>query len=236
LRRSVLAALPADVVGRLLAGAMRLEVPAGSVLYREGDPVRCGLVVSGLLRMYLEAPDGRQVTMRYLRPGNLPGVALLFLGGAPPRMAANVQALTGVVGLMLDGAALAALARDDARVAWALGAEVARSQQELAAAYAASVFGTVAQRVARHVLDLSAAHQAHQRAEPAWPRAGSPGERLMAAVTQQALADAVASTRVVVTRALHDLRVAGLIETTRGGVLVLDAERLHAVAAGEAEP
>ena len=102
----------------------------------------------------------------------------------------------------------------------------------MAAAYAASVFGAVSQRVARQLLDPSAARQ---RAEPAPDHAGWPGERLLAAVSQQALADAVASSREVVTRALRDLRVAGLIETTRGGVVVLDAERLHAVAVGEAE-
>jgi hypothetical protein len=52
-------------------------------------------------------------------------------------------------------------------------------------------------------------------------------------VTQQELADAVASTREAVARVLHVLRGAALIETTRRGVVLLDAARLDAEAARE---
>ena len=46
----------------LLGDAMRVDIPAGSVLYREGEAPRCGLLVRGLLRVFLAAPAGRQTT------------------------------------------------------------------------------------------------------------------------------------------------------------------------------
>jgi len=55
LQRSVLGHLPTELLDRLLQDAMRLDVPAGSVLYREGDPPRCGLLISGLARVCLVA-------------------------------------------------------------------------------------------------------------------------------------------------------------------------------------
>jgi CRP-like cAMP-binding protein len=73
LQRSALKDLPPELLERMLAGAIRLDIPAGSVLYREDDPPRCGLLVSGLLRVFQVAADGRQVTIRYMTPGSLSG-------------------------------------------------------------------------------------------------------------------------------------------------------------------
>src|SRR5262245_52827812 len=62
LQRSVLAKLPHELIDRVMAGALRVNFPAGSIVYREGDTPRCGLMVSGLARVFLLGPDGRQVT------------------------------------------------------------------------------------------------------------------------------------------------------------------------------
>ncbi len=185
-------------------------------MYREGDPPRCGLVVRGLLRFYLSAPDGREVTLRYLVPGNLPGAALAFLE-AP--MAIAVQALTDATGLLLNIGKLRELIRTDARVARALATEVARSQEQMVRSFGVSAFGSVRQRVARHLLDVAAAHL-------------NPGLPAVVPISQQALADAVGSAREVVARALHDLRDLGLVDTTRGGIVIRDAAHLHAATEG----
>ena len=68
------------------------------------------------------------------------------------------------------------------------------------------------QRAARHLLDLASEAQ-H-------------GTELRAAVSQQGLADAVGSVREVVVRVLRDFRVAGLIETRRGSIVISHAEGL----------
>src|SRR6478609_10089906 len=82
LARSFLADLPAEVVGRLRAEGERADYPAGTTVYRAGEEPRAALVVRGLLRVYLSSPGGRQVTVRYARPGDVLGVAVLVGGPA----------------------------------------------------------------------------------------------------------------------------------------------------------
>jgi CRP/FNR family cyclic AMP-dependent transcriptional regulator len=216
LQRSVFKDLPPELLGRLFAGALRVDIPAGSVLYRENDQPRCGLVVSGLLRVFLVAADGRQVTIRYMSPGSLSGSSRVVLGTSAR---VRVAAVTDVVGLLLNVSALRELAESDARVAWAVATDIARSQEEIMDAFGTSVFGSLRQRLARHLLDLATA-----RFEV--------GRTLVASVTQQELAEAVGSSREAVARVLHDLRKARLVDTARGGIALLDPAGLHA----EVEP
>ena len=105
------------------------------------------------------------------------------------------------------------VAQADARVAWAVAEEVTRRLDAVLAAFAGTAFGSVRQRVARHLLDLAA---------PRWR-----GAVLLAPVSQQELADAAGTVREVVARALRELRDAGLVETTKRGVLLRDPAGLH---------
>ena len=82
LARSFLADLPPELAGRLRAEGERADYPAGTTVYRAGSGPQAGLVVGGLLRVYLMSVEGRQVTVRYFRPGDVLGVAVLV--GGPP--------------------------------------------------------------------------------------------------------------------------------------------------------
>jgi CRP/FNR family transcriptional regulator, cyclic AMP receptor protein len=63
---SPLRGLPAEVLDGLLAGSTRTRVPAGSVTHREGEPdPHLELVVAGVVRVFVTAPDGRTMTVRY---------------------------------------------------------------------------------------------------------------------------------------------------------------------------
>ena len=93
-----------------------------------------------------------------------------------------------------------------------LAQEVARRLYDTIDAVADTGFGSLRQRVARHLLDL------------ATPR---PDGRLVAAVTQQALAEAVGSARPAVARVVAELRALGLVATAPPGLAILDAEGLH---------
>ena len=209
-RASYLAEFPAEALDRLFADAIQLDVPAGGMLYREGDQPRAGLVVRGLIRVYMTSPEGRQVTVRYARRADVLGTPAV-IGG--PVLAA-VQTLTDASLLMLNLRTLETLARSDPRIAWAMAEEVTRRLYDVLAELAGNTFGTVRQRVARHLLDLAAHGQQRQT--------------LVAKVTQQDLADAAGSVREVVARALRDLRADGLIETRTGAITLLDPVRLHA--------
>src|SRR6266508_1372451 len=76
---SHLGSLPPEVIAGLTADASRLRVPAGSMLHREGTiSPHLEIVVTGLVRVYVTAPDGRTMTVRYCRPAALIGVVSLF--------------------------------------------------------------------------------------------------------------------------------------------------------------
>lgn len=218
IRLSRLAAVPADLLGRLLADAEFIEAPAGIVRWWLRETPPCGLLVIGVLRQFLMASDGREVTVRYLRPGDLLGAA----NASPASVAASghmhIQTVTPVSGYQFNLDTLRDLARTEVSVAWALLEEVALAQRDLVRCVAGAAFGTVRQRVARHLLDLGCA----EHLDPPY----------VAAVTHQQLAAAVGSTREVVGRALSELRATGLVETTRGGILLPDPAGLATEAVG----
>ncbi len=205
-----LGSLPASAAGRLLDEAVRLDLPAGSVIYRDEEDARSVVVVSGLLRVFMRASDGRQVTVRYAHPGDVVGLALMIGGPAPLSMQAVTAA--SVAALRLD--TLRQLLRDDVAVARAIATELTSQLYEALDEVADNAFLTVRERIARHLLDLATEHQE--------------GDRLVARISQQDLADAVASVRTVVSRTLQELRREGLIETSREGIVVLDPARLAA--------
>ncbi len=209
--QSLLARLPAELTTQLLDGGYRLELPAGAKPGPLGDtPV--GLVLSGLLRVYLVSDAGRQVTVRYARSGETLGLVHLYARDT----GVHTQAVTKVSVWMIQPAQLRALGDRHAEVAAWIARECAMRASDVIEELALLTFGSVRQRVARHLLDLAALHQ-HDGA-------------LVAAVTQQQLADAAGTVREVVARVLKQLHEAGVTAGTEDGVVILDAARLDAEA------
>jgi CRP/FNR family transcriptional regulator len=217
LARSFLAGLPAEVVGRLRAEGERADYPAGTTVYLAGSDPRAALVVHGLVRVYLASVEGRQITVRYARPGDVLGIAVLVGGPA----SVGVQAVEPSGLFRISSRTLTAEARRDPRVSWAIAEELNRRLYDTLEQTAVNAFGSVHQRVAAHLLDLASAQQ-------------HPAGRPVAHVSQQELADAVGSVREVVARALRDFRVAGMVATTADSVVILDPARLYAESGGPA--
>jgi CRP/FNR family transcriptional regulator len=209
LRDGCWASLPAPTVEALSAGGTLVEFPAGYSVYSEADAARLAVILRGLLRVYMHASDGRQVTVRYVRPGDLLGGPALVGGPAP----VFVQALTESAAYFFDAARVKALAHSDAAVAWALAEECVHRLYDILEELAGNTFATVRQRVARHLLDLAASRQ---------PASGP----LTAVINHQDLANSVGSVREVVARVLRELRVERLVRTSPGRVEILDPERL----------
>src|SRR5688500_8934885 len=78
---SVFDKLAPGVLAELLVGHRDIVWPPGSSYVRSSNLPRqlrtAALVVSGLLRVYIESPDGRQIAGRYCGPG-------YFIGAAQP--------------------------------------------------------------------------------------------------------------------------------------------------------
>jgi len=216
LRASLPFSLPDDALAALSAGAQISDAAPGEHLYREGGGRFTFLVLRGLVRIYMSSPAGREITVRYVRTGELTGLSSIFSPGPP----LNFQALTSTRALHLRPEVVDAAARTDARVAYALAAQSSRSLVEFQREIGRQAFLSVRQRVARHLLDLATSAEPDQRMR----------------ITQQELADAVGSAREVVARALQGLRTAGLIKTSPLGIVLLDPEALHAEVTGASPP
>jgi len=205
---SSLAGLPLPLRRRVLADAFLADVPAGSTIYRDEDDPRCLLVVAGLVRVVVSAPDGRTLTVAYARTGELLGASTVVAGPAP----VSAQMVTDAQLLLLSARTLAALGQTEPTVGWMLARDVAQRLYDTIDAVADTSFGSLRQRVARHLLDLAMAQ---------------PDGRLVVAVTQQALAEAVGSARPAVARVVAELRALGLVATAAPGLAIRDAEGLH---------
>jgi CRP/FNR family cyclic AMP-dependent transcriptional regulator len=210
LAKSALAAFPPALRATLTHNAIPADLPAGTTLYYEADAPRCGLVLAGLLRVYMTSPDGRQITVRYARAGDLLGIAAIVGGPAP----VNVQMLTDAALLMLNARTLQASGQTEPLVGWLLAQELTRRLYDALEMLAGTTFGSLRQRVARHLLDLAASRQQ--------------GRGLVVKVTQQEVADAVGSVRPVVARIIRDLRAEGIITTSSDGIVILKVAELHA--------
>ena len=206
---SLLGSLPPPLRDRIVNEAVPLDIPAGSTIYRDEDAPRCALVISGLVRVMLSASDGRSVTVRYARAGELLGVPVIVAGPVP----VSVHLVTPARLLMLNVRTMEHLGRTDPAVAWMFAQEIARRLYDTLDAVADTAFGSLRQRVARHLLDLAITDRE---------------DRLVVPATQQELAEAVGSARPAVARVIAELRALGLLVSTPPGIAILDAAGLHA--------
>jgi CRP/FNR family cyclic AMP-dependent transcriptional regulator len=163
-----------------------------------------------VVRVFVTAPDGRTMTIRYCRCGELLGAMSLFSDGFTEP--ATKQALVDTQLLRMSPSTVRALADRDLRVASALLVELSERARGFVNEIPGTAFATVRQRVARQLLDLASVHH----------EASDPNRELSVRITQQELADAVGTVREVVVRALRQLRDAGAVRTERDRIVLLD--------------
>jgi CRP/FNR family transcriptional regulator, cyclic AMP receptor protein len=205
-----LAALPEVARERLLADAVLSDVQAGSPVFPGTDaPDRVGLLIRGMTRTYLMSGDGRRLSVRLARPGAVIGSM------TNARATIRIQAVVASTILEFDRTTLRELMIEDGRVALAFVAELLHRLEHAYVTLAASTFGSMRERVARHLLEL--ATEEHHT------------DRLVAPVTQQELADGVGTVREVVARVLRDLRREGVIATTDGCIEILDPDAIAGI-------
>lgn len=199
--------LPETATDRLLDRALRITVPAGVCLYRGDERPRVIVVLTGLLRVFLTSVEGRQVTIRYARSGDIVGL-MLALGGPVPM---SIEALTTASVLALRAETLRALLASDALLARACAQELSRQLQHAFEDLAAQAFLPLRQRIILQLLTLATPGQ---------------GRHLVVHASHEELAETVASVREVVTRTLDQLAREGLVDTERDEIVVLDPVRL----------
>jgi CRP/FNR family transcriptional regulator, cyclic AMP receptor protein len=199
-----LARLPADVLTRLLDGHTVIQVAAGGAFYRPGEMAGVHFVVDGLLRVFMVSEEGRQITVRYARRGDVLGVPVTVSGSAP----VYLHAVTDAAAVSTRPGVLTQLARRDPRVGTWMAEELAARVNDLLDELAMNAFWPVRRRLGRHLLDLAVNEQKEQM--------------LIVYASHQELADAVGSVREVVARTLASFRASGYVATHTGGIHLLD--------------
>jgi len=195
--------LPRGLAIELMSGSRRVTYARGALIGKHGEAPP-GLVVGGLIRAYLSAVSGREMTLKYVRPGDVMGIVASFVDEMPP---IAHQAIEQTTVLYFDPRRFEQALATDLALVRVVATQLARvfvtssdTAEELA-------FGKVRQRVAAHLLRLASVEE---------------GLGLVARVTQQELADAVGSVRQVVARAIAELRSAAVIRTSPGKIVILD--------------
>jgi CRP/FNR family transcriptional regulator, cyclic AMP receptor protein len=197
---------------RILDGSTRVVYSAGTVAAHPASQPLAFLIVDGLARLYWNVPDGRQATIAIVRPKELAG-GLVALGAAPWVF---MQVITESTVAILDVAILRELAATELDVSAAIGAHLAMRVRDAYRLIAVRSLGNIRERVAYDLLDRAAHSQLVIG-------------RLEVHATQADLADSIGSSREVMSRALRDLRLDGIVETAPGVVRVVNPAGLAAI-------
>jgi CRP/FNR family cyclic AMP-dependent transcriptional regulator len=211
--RGFLGRLSPDLIEDLVRSAHSAWYPVGTVLPPAPEGLGPALVLSGRLRFYLSAPDGRQLTVHYALPGDIIGTVIRD----QPHVTARLEVLRPATLLHLDEDHVRWLASRNVALSSALLTETVERLRAVYRMLAARAFTSVRVRVARDLVE---------RAD----MSGGLGQGVHLAVTHQSLADATGSVREVVARAIRELRHENVIATNVDGITVLDPAALKRAA------
>jgi CRP/FNR family cyclic AMP-dependent transcriptional regulator len=200
-----LAEMSTAVIVRLVTPARRLRLSPGRAL-REDD--LC-LLLDGRIAISLEEPDGRSLAISFLNRGSIVGLDR-FLGC---RLPTRATAVATVDALHLSTDALRHAAASDPEVGWALAAALATYLESALGNVRVALFGSLRQRVARHLLMLSIG-------------ASRP-------VRHAELARYAGASREAVSRTVASLRAQRIVGATDAGIVILDQRVLRELAAIE---
>jgi CRP-like cAMP-binding protein len=197
---------------RLLEGSTKTVFPAGSIAFHPEGPPTSFLLDRGLARGFCSVPDGRQATVTFFHAHDLIGGTALI--SHAPRI--YVQAVVDSTMATLDVETVRNLAMIEIEVTIAIGIHMSARIQSAFQLIAVRSLGNIRERVAYDLLDRACRSQLVVG-------------RLDVQATHADLADSIGSSREVVSRALRDLRAAGIVETTPGMVRVIDPLRLAGI-------
>jgi CRP/FNR family transcriptional regulator/CRP/FNR family cyclic AMP-dependent transcriptional regulator len=184
----------------------------GEILFQQGDPGGCLYIIgSGRVRVYLVAPDGREVTIRIYGAGHHVG-EFSVLDGAP--RSASIAALSNVTAFALYQDDMFDLLQSNFALVQRLLTTLTERLRYTTTYSENLAFLNAPQRVAAMLVQLAGL-------EPATP------DPPRLAITQHDLAALTCITRESVNHALRNLAEQDIIRVERGAVVVLDHAALQ---------
>jgi CRP-like cAMP-binding protein len=207
--------LTGDEIDRLAAATAQVRAPAGTLLFRRGDPcMGFHVIVYGQIKLALAGRDGAEKVVEVLGPGQSFGEAVMFLERPYVVFA---EALSDSMLLFIGKAAILAEIERNLRFARKMLAGLAMRLHRLMSDLEAYSLKSGTQRVIGYLL----------RDAPEDSTVGTPFA-IELATSKGVLASRLNITREHFSRILHELSAAGLIEVHGRQVTVLDLARLRA--------
>jgi CRP/FNR family cyclic AMP-dependent transcriptional regulator len=217
LREPFLASLAAEEVTALRSRAIPRRFTRGATILHQGEvPGRVVVIERGHAKVTVMTDDGKEAVLAFRGPGDIVGEAAALSG--EPR-SATVRALEPIDAMAVPVGDFEALLEQHPRIALVLLRvviarleEADRQQLEFAA------FQTIG-RVALRLVELA-------------DRFGEPcddGVRIALRISQEELAGWAGASREATSKALHDLREIGLIDTQRRSLTVRSVDGLRAL-------
>lgn len=218
---AIFAELPDDALARLAARCVRRTYGRNQFLWYQGDDgAHLIVVASGLVKVVLSSPQGGEVVLTTLGPGEISG-ELAVLDGSP-RSAAVVAAEPTTVLLLTRATVLDMLNRYPS-VLDALLRSLGNLIRRITEQAGDFVFLDLGGRVAKLLLHLAEAH-------------GAGSTVLDLRLTQSDLAAMVGATRPAVNRVLQHLAGRGVIEVDGQRIVLVNLAELRRRASGSAPP
>lgn len=194
----------------LLAGARWVRMARGDRLTLLGSrPGQCWLLLTGHVKEHQPLEDGSEAVHGFRGPGDLVG-EISALTGAPSQH--DATALGHGEALAFPVEHVHAVVAEAAGLQRALLRAVAARATSAESALARNTVCDTSERVARAIVELA----------DRWGVAAIDGIHLGIPLTQSELAEWIGASRETAAKALHRLRGAGLVETSRRRVVIND--------------
>jgi CRP/FNR family transcriptional regulator len=208
----VLEELPGDLLQRIESEAVPVQAPAGRQLFGEGSPcTHYPLLVEGVIRATKCSPDGHEILLYRLNPGESCVITVVALLGATDYPAVGT-AETKLTLLGLPRSLFLELILKSSPFRVFVFRFLSERMAHLMALIDDVAFRRVDQRLASRLLHHS---------EPL-------------GITHQMLADELGTTREVVSRTLESFQKAGMLKLGRKRIEILDRPALNRVHRAEA--
>jgi CRP-like cAMP-binding protein len=212
---SLLASLPAEARQTLLGSARRRRFGRREVIVHEGDPAdSLHLVHSGRLAAQVSMPSGQVAMLRLITPGEYFG-EISLLEQSEHRRSATIIALEPAETWSITSATFHALRVRHPEIQQVVMTALAERVDDLSRRLLEAMYEGLDRRVYRQLVYLCEVYAKDT---------GSP--QVTIPLTQETLAEFVGGTRPSVNAVLQRLQERGLIELTRGRIVVRDREAL----------
>ncbi len=205
----------------LQAGHVR-RLPKDMLVLAQGDPaISCHALIDGRIKISQVTPDGAQVVIRYLGPGQMYGTVAVLMGIPLP---ADAIAVVDSVEMHWTAAAMAELIERHPRIALASNRITGGRLVDLQARLREIATERVDRRLARALARL-----AEQAGRPS-----GDGIEIDFPITRQELGEMIGTTLHTVSRTLSAWEEQGIVESSRRRIVVRDLEALTLLAEGSA--